>query len=152
MCSLIVRFVGPTWGPSGAHRTQVGPMLVPSTLLSGLTYRLAWCVRYSCCVYICMCVIFRLLKLFLIHKYGKGFPNSLNWIFFVPEGWCHRYVFYCHVFLSAGARKTHDKYVHTAYEYHTGSFRTINAAVHRPEGTEFLLCVIWLSSCHTSHT
>ena len=24
---LIARFMGPTWGPSGAHRTQVGPML-----------------------------------------------------------------------------------------------------------------------------
>ena len=29
------RFMGPTWGPSGADRTQVGPMLVPWTLLSG---------------------------------------------------------------------------------------------------------------------
>ena len=27
---------GPTWGPSGADRTQVGPMLAPWTLLSGL--------------------------------------------------------------------------------------------------------------------
>ena len=25
--SLIVRFMGPTWGPAGADRTQVGPML-----------------------------------------------------------------------------------------------------------------------------
>ena len=32
--SLIARFMGPTWGPSGAGRTQVGPMLVPWTLLS----------------------------------------------------------------------------------------------------------------------
>ena len=32
---LIARFMGPTWGPSGADRTQVGPMLVPWTLLSG---------------------------------------------------------------------------------------------------------------------
>ena len=32
---LIVRFVGPTWGPYGADRTQVGPMLAPWTLLSG---------------------------------------------------------------------------------------------------------------------
>ena len=31
----IARFVGPTWGPSGADRTQVGPMLAPWTLLSG---------------------------------------------------------------------------------------------------------------------
>ena len=31
---LIARFIGPTWGPSGADRTQVGPMLAPWTLLS----------------------------------------------------------------------------------------------------------------------
>ena len=31
---LIIRFMGPTWGPSGAGRTQVGSMLVPWTLLS----------------------------------------------------------------------------------------------------------------------
>ena len=34
---LIARFMGPTWGPSGADRTQVGPMLAPWTLLSGTT-------------------------------------------------------------------------------------------------------------------
>ena len=28
------KFTGPTWGPSGADRTQVGPMLTPWTLLS----------------------------------------------------------------------------------------------------------------------
>ena len=33
--ALIARFMGPTWGPSGADRTQVGPMLAPWTLLSG---------------------------------------------------------------------------------------------------------------------
>ena len=32
---LIARFMGPTWRPSGADRTQVGPMLAPWTLLSG---------------------------------------------------------------------------------------------------------------------
>ena len=31
--------MGPIWGPSGADRTQVGPMLAPRTLLSGLTHR-----------------------------------------------------------------------------------------------------------------
>ena len=36
---LIARFVGPTWGPSGAGRTQVGPMLAPGTLLSGSLFR-----------------------------------------------------------------------------------------------------------------
>ena len=33
--ALIARFMGPTWGPSGADRTQLGPMLAPWTLLSG---------------------------------------------------------------------------------------------------------------------
>ena len=33
--ALIARFMGPTWGPSGADRTQVGSMLAPWTLLSG---------------------------------------------------------------------------------------------------------------------
>ena len=37
MCtSLIARFMGPAWGPSGADRIQVGPMLAPWTLLSGV--------------------------------------------------------------------------------------------------------------------
>ena len=31
--------MGPTWGPSGADRTQVGPMLAPWTLLSGMLSR-----------------------------------------------------------------------------------------------------------------
>ena len=32
---LIARLIGPTWGPPGADRTQVGPMLAQWTLLSG---------------------------------------------------------------------------------------------------------------------
>ena len=34
--SLIARFMGPIWGPSGAGRTQVGPMLAPWTFLFGV--------------------------------------------------------------------------------------------------------------------
>ena len=33
--TLIARFMGSTWGLSGADRTQVGPILAPCTLLSG---------------------------------------------------------------------------------------------------------------------
>ena len=33
---LIARFMGPTWGPPWAARTQVGPMLATRTLLSGI--------------------------------------------------------------------------------------------------------------------
>ena len=34
--SQMARFMGPTWGPPGSCRPQVGPMLAPRTLLSGL--------------------------------------------------------------------------------------------------------------------
>ena len=37
VASVIARFMRPTWGPSGADMTQVGPMLAPWTLLSGIT-------------------------------------------------------------------------------------------------------------------
>ena len=40
--SLIARFMGPTWGPSGADRTQVGPTLAPWTLLFGILVFLVW--------------------------------------------------------------------------------------------------------------
>ena len=36
VASLIARFMGPTWDLPGADRTQVGPMLAPWTLLSGV--------------------------------------------------------------------------------------------------------------------
>ena len=39
--SLIARFMGPTWGPSGADRTQVGPMLAPWTWLSVFVLKVA---------------------------------------------------------------------------------------------------------------
>ena len=38
LSSLVTRFMGPTWGSSGADRTQVGPMLAPWTLLSEIVY------------------------------------------------------------------------------------------------------------------
>ena len=42
LASLIARFMGPSWGPSGADRTQVGPMSAPWTLLSGMMLFDAW--------------------------------------------------------------------------------------------------------------
>ena len=35
MVTQIASFMGPTWGPSGSYRSQIGPMLAPWTLLSG---------------------------------------------------------------------------------------------------------------------
>ena len=46
--SLIARFMGPTWGPSGADRTQVGPLLAQWTLLSGI-FRISFIAIYSKC-------------------------------------------------------------------------------------------------------
>ena len=34
----MARFMGPTWGPPGSCRPQMGPMLAPWTLLSGKWY------------------------------------------------------------------------------------------------------------------
>ena len=34
----IAKFTGPTWGPPGSCRPQMGPMLTPWTLLSGYSY------------------------------------------------------------------------------------------------------------------
>ena len=33
---LKAKFMGPTWGPPGSCRPQMGPMLAPGTLLSGM--------------------------------------------------------------------------------------------------------------------
>ena len=34
---MIAKFMGPTWGPPGSNRPQMGPMSAPWTLLSGCT-------------------------------------------------------------------------------------------------------------------
>ena len=38
----IARFMGPTWGPPGSCRPQLGPMLAPWTLLSGTVCMRTW--------------------------------------------------------------------------------------------------------------
>ena len=38
IASQIAKFMGPTWGPPGSYRPQMGPMLAPRTLLSGLIW------------------------------------------------------------------------------------------------------------------
>ena len=40
--SLIARFMGPTWHPPGADRTQAGPMWASWKLLSGSSMRTGW--------------------------------------------------------------------------------------------------------------
>ena len=51
--ALIARFMGPTWGPSGADRTQVGPMLAKWMLVSGRC--LLWVHSLACYVALSLC-------------------------------------------------------------------------------------------------
>ena len=44
----VAQFMGPTWDPPGADRTQVGPMLAPWTLLSGSSSTRQYFVRAVC--------------------------------------------------------------------------------------------------------
>ena len=47
LTTLITRFMGPTWGPPGAARTQVGPMLAPWILLSGYSPASFYMVKFA---------------------------------------------------------------------------------------------------------
>ena len=46
--SLIAMFMGPTWGPSGADRTHVGPMLAPWTLVSLKVLAMKLAAKFDC--------------------------------------------------------------------------------------------------------
>ena len=55
MVSQRAKFMGPTWGPPGSCRPQMGPMLAPWTLLSGIftlrqppEFLQCFCVWYCC--------------------------------------------------------------------------------------------------------
>ena len=68
MDTQISRFMGPTWGPPGAVRTQVGPMLAPWTLLCG--YALTrWCCQYPSLTTYSTAIYWK--KLFILHKNNK---------------------------------------------------------------------------------
>ena len=43
--SQITKFMGPTWGPPGSCRPQMGPMLAPWTLLAGFVLKIRWGLR-----------------------------------------------------------------------------------------------------------
>ena len=48
LATQITKFMGPIWGPPGSCRPQMGPMLAPWTLLSGIPIKLGrkqdcWC-------------------------------------------------------------------------------------------------------------
>ena len=57
--SQIARFKGPTWDPPGSCRPQVGPMLAPWTLQSGIVFLNSWvcvgCWNPSWNIRSCLC-------------------------------------------------------------------------------------------------
>ena len=67
---------GANMGPSGADRTQVGPMLAPWTLQSG--YLSIWPGALSCWVHNGITIpIFSFKKIHLLPKYNKYFQSNL---------------------------------------------------------------------------
>ena len=78
--SMIARFMGPPWGPSGADRTQVGPMLAPWTLLSG-----------SICVSLCQNIKIKPTKMYIPSTRAQFKINThgcWNWHLCIETG-CH---------------------------------------------------------------
>ena len=63
--ALIARFMGPTWGPSGADRTLMGPMLAPWTLLSGSS-------QLYCSLICCGYIIISYWSMWCIYPYFLG--------------------------------------------------------------------------------
>ena len=77
--SKITSFMGPTWGPSGADRTQVGPMLARWILLSGLL------AAAFCCIFITYMVIKR--RAFFVHLVLCMEYPLVTWPFFCRSNW-----------------------------------------------------------------
>ena len=105
--SLIARFMGPTWGPSGADRTQVGPMLAPWILLSGMPtvtrqqpqFTVCRCHLYANSICFCVWVICFLffVVLFCFVLFCFLFLFSLFFFSFFG-GWCLFFVMFSGLF------------------------------------------------------
>ena len=80
---LIARIMGPTWDPSGAERTQVGPMLAPWTLLSALSPVLPFCITCPKGTWIIPYIYYiSSLTVYAIHIISDDIPS---WYFFLME-------------------------------------------------------------------
>ena len=62
----IAKSMGPTWGPSGSCRPQMGPMLAPWTLLSDILSQSQRCGTYH--------------WLIARHQYCTGYTTILHWV------------------------------------------------------------------------
>ena len=83
---MIARFLGPSWGPSGAERTQVGLMLAPWNLLSGT------CIGGL----VQGCDIASALVTAILQYYEK--PSIENWVLWIwKSSWCRLYCHWWHL-------------------------------------------------------
>ena len=85
--TLITRFMGPTWGPPGSCRPQMGPMLVPWILLSGHAVGRGWNVGnplwaqtrfvdcYGCCMIKVRDNISLTLKIGMVWRHNGTLPD-----------------------------------------------------------------------------
>ena len=92
----IAKFMGPTWGPSGTCRPQMGPILAPWTLLSG------WYYFYLVCYSILSLCLIRVyftgaMDIVAYHNYSHYSDISKN-IGYCEKGIC-RVLFDCIIYL-----------------------------------------------------
>ena len=64
----IAKFMGPTWGPPGSCRPQMGPMLAPWTLLSGVSLVQVQCQNAD---YVCYTIVLQI-------KATMEYPKHFN--------------------------------------------------------------------------
>ena len=108
---MIANYMGPTWGPPGGDRTQVGPMLAPRTLLSGITPPCLYSAKENF-------TIIQFLKInFARHPFA--YTNVLAWHFF-------NYRQYSYLWLRPLMRTLQTTYIcvifHTSNAYRLWSF------------------------------
>ena len=94
LTSQISKFMGPTWGPPGSCRPQMGPMLARWTWLSGIVYNIVWywtMYKQLCFVMIYVShvyyqLIFPLLCHFMIHHVWQTDKHRAD-SRFAPSQW-----------------------------------------------------------------
>ena len=133
--SQLKRFMGPTLGPPGADRTQMGPMLAPWTLLLGLLYKYnpswlvkllfvikscyaaisSWFMHTHCTISCIICASLtgsRLMQMFHIKELILGLcPANLTQRYFVTTfliGWAQSYNQPCIIHIDVNSRSVHE--------------------------------------------
>ena len=99
---LIARFMGPTWGPSGADRTQVGPMLAPWTLLLGTPKLYFVVICYVWIYYHLQLMISIYINILLSNQLTQVWPvhhlNPLDSEWTMPVNCCSLMVLYWQIY------------------------------------------------------